>query len=75
MELDFNSDQSHFVGLRNFTDLLDNANLTQRLLHIVLPLSKPGLVVTSIFTLILCWNEFPFALLFLERPHMFALPL
>lgn len=54
---------------------LDNANLAQRLWHIVLPLCKPGLVATSIFTLILCWNEFPFALLFLERPHMFTLPL
>lgn len=54
---------------------LDNANLMQRLWHIVLPLCLPGLVATSIFTLILCWNEFPFALLFLQKPSMFTLPL
>jgi multiple sugar transport system permease protein len=54
---------------------LDNANILQRLWHIVLPLCKPGLVATSIFTLILCWNEFPFALLFLQKPSSFTLPL
>lgn len=54
---------------------LDNANLMQRLWYIVLPLCKPGLVATSIFTLILCWNEFPFALLFLQKPSTFTLPL
>lgn len=54
---------------------LDNANLLQRLGYIVLPLCAPGLVATCIFTLILCWNEFPFALLFLQKPSMFTLPL
>ena len=54
---------------------LDNANLVQRLWHIVLPLCGPGLVATCIFTLILCWNEFPFALLYLQKPSSFTLPL
>jgi multiple sugar transport system permease protein len=54
---------------------LDNANIVERLWYIVLPLCKPGLVATSIFTLILCWNEFPFALLFLQKPSTFTLPL
>lgn len=54
---------------------IDGAGLLHRLWHIVLPLALPGLIATLIFTLILCWNEFLFALLYLQRPSRFTLPL
>ena len=54
---------------------IDGAGLGRRLWHIVLPLALPGLVATLIFALILCWNEFLFALLYLQRPSRFTLPL
>ncbi|OZG75249.1 sugar ABC transporter permease [Hahella sp. CCB-MM4] len=54
---------------------LDGTNLPKRLLYIVLPLCAPGLAATFIFTLIMAWNEFLFALLYLSTPSHFTLPL
>ncbi len=55
--------------------ILDNTNLFSRLRLIVLPLCAGGIVATAIFTMILCWNEFLFALLYLQQPSNFTLPL
>lgn len=55
--------------------MLDNAGLWRRLRDIVLPLALPGLVATFIFTFILTWNEYLFALLYLDYPSRFTLPL
>ena len=54
---------------------LDHCNLLSRLFRIVIPLCGPGLVATFIFTLILAWNEFLFALLYLQTPSLLTLPL
>lgn len=54
---------------------IDGAHLFRRLIHIVLPLCAPGLVATSIFAMILSWNEFLFSLLFIHTPDKFTLPL
>ncbi|MDG9672060.1 carbohydrate ABC transporter permease [Hahella sp. CR1] len=54
---------------------LEGAGLLRRLWHIVLPLCGPGLAATFIFTLIMAWNEFLFALLYLSTPSHFTLPL
>ncbi|MCA6997587.1 carbohydrate ABC transporter permease [Dickeya solani] len=54
---------------------MDGAGLWRRLRYIVLPVCAPGLVATAIFTLIMAWNEFLFALLFLQTPQQFTLPL
>ncbi|WP_404821631.1 carbohydrate ABC transporter permease [Musicola paradisiaca] len=54
---------------------MDGARLWQRLRYVVLPVCAPGLVATAIFTLIVAWNEFLFALLYLQTPQQFTLPL
>ncbi len=55
--------------------IMDDTCLFQRLIRVVLPLCGPGIAATAIFVLILCWNEFLFALLFLQQPDHFTLPL
>ena len=34
----------------------------------------PGLIATSVFLAILSWNEFAYALLFIQSPENFTLP-
>ena len=53
---------------------LDGAGTLRRLVDIVLPLALPGLVAATVFTAILAWNEFLFALLFIQTPSNFPLP-
>ena len=43
--------------------LLDGCNVWQTLYRIILPIIGPGLVATSIFSLIISWNEFLMALI------------
>ena len=54
---------------------LEGAGLFRRLTRVVLPLAAPGLVATLIFAMLLAWNEFLFALLFIQTPSNFTLPL
>ena len=54
---------------------IDGASRTRILLSIVLPLTGGGLVATSIFSVIIAWNEFLFALLFIRTPALLTLPL
>ena len=42
--------------------------------HIVLPLARPGLVVTALFSFMTAWNEFILAATFLSGPTSFTLP-
>jgi multiple sugar transport system permease protein len=53
---------------------IDGAGQARRLRDIVLPLMLPGLVATTVFTAILAWNEFLFALLYIQTPSNFPLP-
>lgn len=46
----------------------------RRLTRIVLPLAAPGIGATAIFVAILSWNEFLFAMLFIQTPSKFTLP-
>ncbi|MDI9594686.1 MAG: carbohydrate ABC transporter permease [Atribacterota bacterium] len=43
--------------------MLDGCNVWQTLYRIILPIIGPGLVATSIFSLIISWNEFLMALI------------
>jgi len=43
--------------------------------HIMLPLSKPGLVTAAIFNFLGIWNEYLFALVFVNSPDNKTLPL
>ncbi|MDE0209835.1 MAG: carbohydrate ABC transporter permease [Boseongicola sp.] len=54
--------------------MVDGASLLRRLRSIVLPVMTPGLIATSIFVAILSWNEFAYALLFIQSPDKFTLP-
>lgn len=47
--------------------MIDGCNRWSAFLRIVLPIVRPGLVATSIYTFILSWNEFLFASIFLNR--------
>ncbi|MED2974261.1 carbohydrate ABC transporter permease [Fictibacillus sp. B-59209] len=44
--------------------MIDGCNLWQRFLMIVIPITKTGLAVTSIFIFIASWNEFIYAITF-----------
>src|SRR5260370_38753078 len=46
--------------------LIDGASRWQILIKIVLPLAVPGLISAFIFCFTLCWNEFIYALPFLQ---------
>lgn len=43
--------------------------------RIILPIAKPGLVATAIFTMILSWNEFLFALILSQTRDAATLPI
>jgi N,N'-diacetylchitobiose transport system permease protein len=53
---------------------IDGANRAQIFRRILLPLVAPGLVATSIFSFITAWNEFMFALTFINDEHRYTLP-
>ena len=54
--------------------MMDGAGLGYRLMTVVLPIMAPGLAATFILLTILAWNEFAYALLFIQTPSNFTLP-
>lgn len=54
---------------------IDGASMFQILRNIVIPLLTPGIVATSLFTLLNSWNEFFFALVLIQSPEKETLPL
>jgi multiple sugar transport system permease protein len=54
--------------------LVDGASRWQILTKIVLPLAIPGLISASIFCLTLCWNEFIYALTFINSTEKKTVP-
>jgi multiple sugar transport system permease protein len=54
--------------------MVDGDTRLTALLRIVLPLTAPGLVATAIFSLILVWNEFLFALILTTTSATITLP-
>ena len=55
--------------------LIDGASRWQILTKIILPLAGPGLAAVTIFAFIRSWNEFLFALVFLQSRTMFTMPI
>ncbi|MFB7757749.1 carbohydrate ABC transporter permease, partial [Streptomyces sp. NPDC056121] len=43
--------------------------------HIVLPLLRPALITTAIFTFIWSWNDFFAPLVYLQSPEKYPLPM
>jgi multiple sugar transport system permease protein len=54
--------------------LIDGASRWQILVKIILPLAIPGLISAGIFCLTLCWNEFIYALTFINTHDKKTVP-
>ena len=54
---------------------VDGAGRVRTIVSIVMPLLRPGLIATAMFTFISAWNEFFFALVLLQDPELKTLPL
>ncbi len=55
--------------------LIDGANLSGAFIKIILPLSLPGIATVAIFSFILSWNEYLFALILLSSNKVRTLPI
>ena len=53
---------------------IDGATRFQAFLYIVMPLSTPGIIATSIFSFIGAWNEYVYAYTFLSKQDTMTLP-
>ncbi|NLB74456.1 MAG: carbohydrate ABC transporter permease [Firmicutes bacterium] len=56
------------------SSMVDGATLYQTFSRIVLPLVLPGLAATAIFTFITAWNEFMYAMIFIQSPKLATVP-
>lgn len=54
---------------------MDGANRITILRTVILPLLAPGLVATAMFTFVSAWNEFFLALVLLQSPELYTLPI
>jgi multiple sugar transport system permease protein len=53
---------------------VDGASRMQTLIRIVLPLALPGIVASSVFSMMVCWNEYVYAFLFLSTEWKKTIP-
>lgn len=53
---------------------IDGCNRAQAIRRVVLPILTPGLVAVGIFAFVGCWNEFLFALMFINSQSRFTIP-
>jgi multiple sugar transport system permease protein len=53
---------------------IDGASRFQAFLLIVMPLSSPGIIATAIYSFIMAWNEYVYALTFLNDKDRLTLP-
>ena len=51
--------------------MIDGCSRTSAFLRVILPLSAPGLVATAIFSFLVAWNEFLFAVVLTSTPSMY----
>ncbi|MBI5495672.1 MAG: sugar ABC transporter permease [Deltaproteobacteria bacterium] len=54
--------------------LMDGASRAQILVRIVLPLARPGMAVTGLFSFMTAWNEYILAAKFMSREVSYTLP-
>jgi N,N'-diacetylchitobiose transport system permease protein len=55
--------------------MVDGCSRFSAFIRVVLPLVLPGLVATSIYTMILAWNEFMLTYFLISNPSNYTLPL
>jgi multiple sugar transport system permease protein len=53
---------------------IDVASRFQALLRVAMPLSSPGIIATAIYTFVQAWNEYIYALTFLDSSDKLTLP-
>ncbi|KRE76699.1 carbohydrate ABC transporter permease [Arthrobacter sp. Soil761] len=53
---------------------IDGANKFTVLYRLIFPVMRPGLIATSMFTFVMSFNEFFFALVLLQNPKTYTLP-
>lgn len=53
---------------------IDGANKFTVLFRLIFPLLRPGLIATAMFTFVMSFNEFFFALVLLQSPETYTLP-
>jgi multiple sugar transport system permease protein len=53
---------------------IDGASRFQAFIRVVMPLSSPGIIATAIYSFILAWNEYVYALTFLNDKTKLTLP-
>ena len=53
---------------------IDGASRFKAFFLIVMPLSSPGIIATAIYSFIVAWNEYVYALTFLRNEEMLTLP-
>lgn len=54
---------------------IDGGSSWTALWRVIVPLSLPGIVATSVYTFLLCWNEFLFALTLTKSMEMRTVPI
>jgi ABC-type glycerol-3-phosphate transport system permease component len=54
--------------------MIDGANRLQALFRVVIPVAFPGIIATAVFTFVLSWNEYLFALVLNTKRTMRTLP-
>lgn len=54
--------------------LMDGASTTTIFFRIILPLAKPAVAVTALFSFMTAWNEFILALTFIDQEEMYTAP-
>ena len=52
---------------------MDGATILQTFRRVVLPLARPGLVAVALFTFLIAWNSYVWALVLTTNPSMFVL--
>lgn len=66
MSIPFDLDEAAYI---------DGATRYQVFWHIILPLTRPALMLVTVFTFIDVWNDFLQPLIYLNRPEMFTISL
>jgi ABC-type glycerol-3-phosphate transport system permease component len=54
--------------------LIDGASRLEAFVDVVLPQAVPGIIATGVFSFILCWNEYLFAMVMINKSDMRTLP-
>lgn len=62
-------------GAMRESAIIDGCNEYTAFWHVMLPLARPGLVSAAIFNFLGIWNEYIFALVFVNSPEKKTLPL